>query len=195
MATRVLLAAVLAAVLMFLWGFAFWGMGIPVAMGMMDPLPGNDDGSAGVKLQELVGAGGETRVYVYPWPPNSEEAAETFNQLHRAGPIVQLFYRKEGSEPMSPTIFALGWLHYFALALLAGILLKIALPALPTFGQRVCVVSIVGLIGAIWSTIAGAIWFSHPWRYAIGDAAYGIVAGLLMAVVLAAIIKPRLGTA
>lgn len=197
MAGRVIVAAILAAVVMFLWGFVFWGMGVATALDMMGPLPGNNDGSAGANLNQLVGEKGTTGVYIYPWPadPNDEATVTRFTDQHKAGPIVQVFYRKEGSQPMSPATFAMGWLHYFVLALLAGIVLKMALPALPSFGQRVCVVSIIGLTGAIWSTIAGAIWFSHPWQYAIGDAIYGIVAGLLMAVILAAIIKPRAGTA
>lgn len=199
MAGRVILAAVLAAVVMFLWGFVFWGVtGFPARMGFMSPFPGDEDGSTGGKLWELVGDEGVTGVYIYPWPvsmDSDEETIEQYSARHREGPRAQLFYNKEGAEPMGPAVMGLGWLHYFVLALLAGIVLKMALPALTSFGQRVCVGTIIGLIGAIWSTIGGAIWFSHPWGYAIVDAAYGIVAGLLMAVVLAAIIKPRAGTA
>jgi hypothetical protein len=63
-------------------------------------------------------------------------------------------------------------------------------PALPTFGSRALVLVLVSLIAVTWTNVAGAIYWFHPWKYCLGQMAYGMGAGVVMAVVTAAIVKP-----
>ena len=62
MAGRVLLAAVLSAVLMFLWGFLFWGL-LDMSFRLMAPLPAELD-----VLASLRQANTPSGMYVYPLP-------------------------------------------------------------------------------------------------------------------------------
>ncbi len=191
MARRVVIGAVLAAILTFVWGFLFWALsGIPAKTGMMQPLPGDEDGSAGTVFTAM---DLQTGVYVYPWfpEPDAEEVAlEAFKARHRQGPILQLFYNANGWEPMTPIDLAKGWLHFFVIALMAGTLLAMAAPALTCYWRRFCFVLLIALLVAVWVNGAGAVWHGHPLAYCLGTGFFQIVCGLLMALPLAALIKP-----
>ena len=52
---------------------------------------------------------------------------------HLEGPLVEVIYRKEGVDAMSPGYFAMGFVHMALSALLAGALLSLAAPALRSY--------------------------------------------------------------
>jgi hypothetical protein len=104
-------------------------------------------------------------------------------------------YRRGGLSPMDPAMFAKGLAHNFVIALLSATLLATVVHGLPTYASRVGVLLLVALIASIWTNIGSVIWWFHPIDYAAGQIAYEVVGGLLMALVAAAIIKPREMTA
>lgn len=185
MAGRVLLAAVLSAVLMFVWGFLFWGI-FDFGSKLMEPLPAELD-----VLASLRQAGTETGMYVYPMPvdPSDEAASAEFEAKHLEGPILQLAYHAEGGPVMPPSMFAQGLGHYFAVALLTGCLLALAARGLPTFGSRVLFVLLLSLVAAVWGNVGDAVWWFHSREYCLGNMAYTMGAGLAMALVMAAIVR------
>jgi hypothetical protein len=185
MAGRVLLASVLAAVLMFVWGFVFWGL-LGVGAQMMQPLPAELD-----LLAALRNVQASSGMYAYPMPPDSkdEAAMAEFERKHQEGPLLQLAYRQDGGPPMPPSIFVQGLGHYFAVALLTSCLLALAARGLPRFGGRLVFVLLVSLVAAIWGNVGDVVWFFHSPRYCIGNMAYTLGAGLVMGLVLAALVK------
>lgn len=185
MVGRVLLAALLSAVLMFLWGFVFWGV-LNLGAQFMEPLPAELD-----VLAALRNVSAESGMYVYPMPAGMEDQAaqEQFQTLHEEGPILQMAYRAEGSDPMPSSTLLLGFVHFFVIALLAASLLAMLRSALPGYGRRVGVVLLVSLVAAFWANSSDAIWWMHSPKYALGNSAYMLGAGLLMALVTAALVR------
>ena len=185
MAGRVLLAAVLSAVLMFAWGFLFWVV-LGFSEQLMKPLPAELD-----VLASLRQAGTTSGMYVYPSPVdmNDAEAKQDLEAKHLEGPILQLAYQAEGGPMMPPSKYAQGLGHNFAVALLTGCLLALASRGLPNFGSRVLFVLLLSLVAAIWGNVGDAVWWMHSREYCLGNMGYQMGAGLAMALVTATIVR------
>lgn len=187
MAKRVILAALLSAVLMFAWGFAFWGLS-----GALDktcgPLPAELDVLASLRNSQA-----PSGMYVYPPPCDSSdaEAMAEWEAKHEEGPLLRLAYVAEGGPPMPPIKWVLGLGHYFAVALLSGSLVALAGSSLPSFGRRLGFVLLLSLIAAVWTNVGDVLWWRHSVAYCLGNMAYELVAGLLMGLVIAAMVKSR----
>jgi len=185
MVGRVLLASILAAVLMFVWGFVFWGLCRTVTK-VAAPLPAELD-----VLAVLRNSQAPSGMYIYPMPPesSSEEAMAECEKQFLEGPLLQLAYRNEGSSPMAPSMFAQGLGLNFAVALLTSCLLALAARGLPHFGGRLVFVLLVSLVAAIWSNVGDVVWWFHSPCYCLGNMAYTMGAGLVMGLVVAAIVR------
>ena len=185
---RLLVAVVLAAVVHFAWGFAFWTK-VPLSKEMVQKLPDGD--RVARVLEETVP---ETGVYFYPagdCPMCSEdkEAVAKFMAACRRGPLVQVTYRKEGVEPMSAAGMGAGFGQLAAGSLLAGLLL-LAGPALETYLSRVLFVFGLGVFAVVAIHFANPVWFHHPWKFTLYQSLFDVVGWLLAGAVLAAIIRP-----
>jgi hypothetical protein len=190
MAARVFTAALLSAVLMFMWGFVYWGPVLNTASKISTPLPAEQELDILAPLRNSKMPDG---MYLYPGPPKdlSDEAVAEAEAKMKEGPLLQLAYHANGAPPMDPAVMAKGFAHMFVVALLAAILLATIVHSLPTYSSRVGVLLLVVLIAAVWTNVSDVIWWFHTPRYAAGQAIFQLIAGLLMALVTAAIIKPR----
>lgn len=188
MILRILLATVLAALVLFGWGYVFWALS-PFGPAAMEEEPYGGEAMVGTISKVL----GDTGVYFIPFPPDpslvTPAQQERFEKRHTEGPIVRVFYNKTGTEPGTPALFVNGFLHNLAIAFLMALILGLAAPALPTYVQRLGLVFLVGAVAAVWLGLSEAIWFYHPWKYELYQAGYVLVGGLLMGLVMAAIIK------
>jgi hypothetical protein len=186
MAVRVLVAALVSAVLMFVWGFVFWAV-LGMGARLMDPLPAAVDVIAPLRHAQT-----PSGMYIFPMPAdmNIEGAQEEFERLHEEGPLLQLAFVAEGRPAMPPSMYAMGLGHYFAVALLTGCLVAFTVKGMPSFGTRLAFVLLVSLIAVVWSNGGDWVWWFHSPKYCLGNAAYSLVAGLLMSLTMAAVIKP-----
>ncbi len=187
MAGRIILAALFSAIAMFFWGFVFWSVS-GAAYQMMSPLPEKAEADiAAVLRRDKVPSG----VYVYPMPAEAEDAelAKELAELHEAGPRFQLAHKLEGAPMMAPGVMAMGFGHMFVIALLASLVTAFSLPALGTFGRRFGFVLLVALVGVLWSHPGDVIWWYHSPAYCLGQIVYGGVSGLLLAAVVAGIVR------
>src|SRR5688500_2532321 len=105
MALRVGLAAVLSAVLMFFWGFVYWGRVPHMTSRLMDTLPEETQLDVVAPLR-----GGNTPdgMYVYPGPladMGNEEAVKAWEKKLAEGPVFHMAYHQAGVSPMDPLIF------------------------------------------------------------------------------------------
>jgi hypothetical protein len=136
-----------------------------------------------------------TGVYFIPQPAtelSTEEQKTKIQKRHRQGPLVRIFYTAGGGDlPGSAPILVRGLVHSVAVAFLMSLILAVASPSLPTFTQRLGLVFLTSALAAVWLGLNEAIWFYHPWKFEMYQAAYVLVGGLLMGVVMAAIIKTR----
>ncbi len=191
MAVRVVTAAILSAILMFFWGFVFWGPVLNMTAKLMSPLAENVELDV---IAPLRGAQTPDGMYVYPGPlkdQGDKAAEEAWMKQVEAGPLMRLAYRQQGFSPTDPTLYAKGFGHSFLIALLSAGLLAMVAHALPSYASRVGVLLLVSVIAALWTNLGDVIWWFHSPRYAAGQIVYTVVAGLLMALATAAIVRPR----
>jgi hypothetical protein len=186
---RLCVAVVLAAVVQFAWGFAFWAK-LPLSKEMVKKVP--DAERVASVLKEAIP---ESGMYFYPagdcpMCSDDKEAVEKFMAAHRAGPLVQVVYQKEGADPMNPAWMGVGFVHLAAGSLVAALLLLLALPALQTYLCRVLFVFGLGVFAVVAIDFANPVWWHHPWGYTLGKSLFDATGWLLAGIVLGAILRP-----
>ncbi len=193
MVLRALVGSLSAAVVMFAWGFIFWAA-LPSTQAMLRPIP-NEEAVVSVLEENLKESGSGT--YRFPLPSEEDQrrapvrAMENAMRRYRIGPVGMLSYRAEGLDPMSPMVFATGFLHYFVSAVLAALLLAAAAPALRSYAARAGFVFLAGVFAAVALEGADPIWFFKPWDYSLYVAVYDMVCWLLAGLVLGIFVKKR----
>jgi hypothetical protein len=184
MAIRLLIGAILAAIVMFVWGGAFW-MVLATQIGFMRQADPD-------VLKAMVSHEAESGEYFYPMPvsidatPDDRKAAE---EKTKAGPLMEISFRNEGVET-GPLFFATGFGHLLALGIIAGFLLTMAVKGLPTYLSRVGFVLLLGILASAAIDVEQVVWMHHPWRYPTMLAIYHVGSWLLAGIVLGAIIRP-----
>jgi hypothetical protein len=76
------------------------------------------------------------------------------------------------------------------IALLSAVLLAMVVHTLPSYASRVGLLTLASLIAALWTNVGNAVWWGHTPAYASGQVVYTLVAGLLMALATAALVRP-----
>ena len=186
---RVLAATILAAAVLFFWGYLFWVV-LPLGPAAMEEEPFGGEALTNEMMKVLPSTG----VYFIPFPADdtlSKEKQDEVAARHRQGPLVRIFFTKTGAEPPGAEFMLRGFAHNLAIALLISITVAVCAPALPTFTQRLGVAFLIGAVAAAWLGLNEAIWFYHPWKFELYQAGYVLVGGLLMGLVIAAIVKVR----
>ena len=177
---RFILGVFLATVAMFVFGAVFWTNPLPYSV-----LPhARDDAAAG---QALLAAFPVSGTYLIPSPVGDRKAAA---DLTRKGPVATVHIQREGFEPMSPRGFLDGFLHEFATVALLALILKITLPAVGGYLSRVAFVTLIGVTISFYSNFSMPIWWHHPFPFYLVLATYNVVAFFIVALVLAAFVKP-----
>lgn len=178
---RLVIGSLLAAVVVFFWGFVYWTV-LPFPASVLQTLPGQE-----TFINQLKAAVPESGAYLIPGGAEVQ-TDEALQERHREGPIATLFYRKEGAEVMSPSVFIYGYLHMLAAAFVAGIV--IAASESRSYFSRVMLIFWVGVFCAVWVEITDVVWYYFPWDYCLLKMGYHISAALLMGLVLAALVRP-----
>jgi hypothetical protein len=186
MAGRILLSALLSAVAIIVWGFIYW-TALPFGTSSLKALP-NEGAVLSTLSQNLTASGAYYFPGMDPNAPDKAAAEKTYRDKHIAGPVGILMYKKDGGEPMAPAQIVSGFIHAFISAALLGILLVMALPALPLYGQRVLFVFLGGVFAAYTVNSGYYNWWSFPVGFTLANAIYEalawLIAGLIMARIL-----------
>lgn len=190
---RFLLAVVLSATIVFIWGFTAW-VALNLYRDLFRPIPNEMLVSAALKLN-LPGSG----AYYLPGAPDeipgmSDDEKEAANKdwfdRHKAGPIAMLLYREEGADPMNPLVLARGFgLHCLA-AVFLGTMLLITRPR--SWLARYGAIVFITLFAVTISHGVVGNFFFLPLDYILTLAFDGVVGWLIAGVVLAALVgKPK----
>jgi hypothetical protein len=183
MAIRLLIGAILAAIVMFVWGGAFW-MVLATQIGVMRS---PDEHMRENMLKAMQDA--ESGDYFYPLPAPLGGSQEDYEKKMKEGPIMQISYRNEGA-PGNAVFFGLGFVHLLALGIIAGFLLTLAVKSLPTYLSRVGFVLMLGIFASAAIDVENVVWMFHPWRYPTMLAVYHVSSWVLAGLVLGAVIRP-----
>jgi hypothetical protein len=173
---------VLAAVVMFFWGFLFWTVS-PVPKQILRTAP---DETA--LAQALSGLLKDSGVYILPGMSERQPESEYVNHA-KAGPLAWVIFRREGTDPMNPSTFAFGFLHMLASVAILAWLLRLAAP--DSYGGRLGFALIAGLAGSVFSNLGKPIWWIQPWSFHILNFVYDITSWALAALVLAHFVRRR----
>lgn len=167
-----------------------WGMVSHMALGLTDSsvkaLP-NEAAIVGSLRESLK----SPALYLFPAPavdapPDQQEAAtKAWSEAYRRGPRGLLIYDPTGGN-FSFGLLLLTQLGIDVLAsLIAAWVLAQGAPALPKYGKRVCLVSALGLLTAVFVDVPYWNWYSFPTHYTLMvlvDRTIGMtVAGLVIA--------------
>lgn len=178
-----LLGAVLAAVAMFVWGFAYWGSGIVDPFSHMSP---EAETAIGTTLKTNLPADG-----VYFVPDSKVGSQEEWFNRMTAGPVAMINFRSGGTAPMQQTMI-FGFLHMLATTLLLMCLLLFVFPA-PTFAARFQRVVAIGFVAAFFAHLGQPIWWHWPWTHALIGAFYDFGAYVIAGATLAYFVTPAKG--
>jgi len=179
---RVLVASVVAAVLVFVWGAVSW-LAVGWHARVMSPIP---DGPVISAMQEhLPGSG----VYYFPPPPApgaTPEQQAAFQARHATGPIGLLMFRKEGVPAMEPIVFAKG----LAISAAAAFFAAIAARGCRTFVGRYTMVVCMALFAACVGKVTEWNYWYLPTPYTLFMSADLVIGWLIGGVAIAGIVKP-----
>ncbi len=179
---RQIIGVALAAVAVYMWGFLYWGATtIPYLAWQAT----NDDAAAGQALLEHFPVSG---TYYLPGMYNDEE---TRNKLSDAGPVGFVHIQREGRPVVDTSTMRNGFLLMLATAFLISVILKRALPALPSYADRVGFVALLGLTAVVMIDCGDAVWWNTPWGWKVYQIFYDLVAWVIAGLVLAKFVRPE----
>jgi len=186
--TRILLAGVVGAVVYYIWGMAAW-MLIPLHTPTLAGLPEQDAIRTALQSQDL-----QTGVYVIPWSDDEsdwQEPESELSQNYRSGPLVSIYYRQDGSEPMPTRMLVGGFVIDLLAATLAACLLSGALGCCRGYASRVGFVLGLGIFVALVGHASYWNWMHFPAGYTIAFMVDVIVGWTLAGLAIAAIVRPE----
>jgi hypothetical protein len=176
------IAILAAAFAVYMWGFLFWGA---------STLPyqawerAADDSAAQQAIREHFPRNGFYGI------PSVQHDAATLETLATTGPTALVVVTAaDGRPPMVPSVLIFGFLHMILVTALVAALLSCIGGAL-SFGRKVQLTVLVGVISAVQSQFGDAIWWMYPWDWKLIVSIYEIGAFFIMGVILAKMLPAR----
>lgn len=174
---KFIVAPLLAALVMFLWGFVYYGVSAFPYQALQAT-----NGDVGPQLNALFPASG---TYVIPDPRGDKAEAE---KLVQRGPIATVHIHREGAKSMDPLMLARGFGLEFVSCLLLAVLLTLG--SVTGFGSRLIFAVIAGMLITLYSHGGEAIWWQQDWAWHGRTMIYDVVAWFGAGLVLALLVKP-----
>lgn len=168
---KLLLAPLLGALAMFVWGFVYYGVsGVPYQALQ----PAQDVGPALDKLFPTSGT------YVVPDPRTDSD--DLSRQLEK-GPFATVHIKKGSMPAMDPVVMVKGFLLEWISCLLMVVVL--GLTQIKGYTTRLTFIVLVGFLAAFFTHGGQAVWWHQDWawhiRTVIHDAGAWLFAGLILA--------------
>ena len=160
---NLVIGAVVAAIVMFFWGFLFWGTPFPYNT-FMERVA--DDTGLMQAMDEHLDESG-----VYYVPDLAEMGTETFNAKHEKGPLAFIFLRKDGGPAQDMSGMLFGFIHFLVTAFLLAFLIRWVMGCLNGLGSYITFGSFVGLIAGFYTHIGNVVW----WKWPLGWQTYAMV--------------------
>jgi hypothetical protein len=182
---RLLLGALVAAVVMFGWGFFYWTM-LAHRVDVLKPFEQDREAELFLALSK---AANESGMYMHPYQREGEDD-EVVAKRMEDGPVVMVSYGGGITTPMWQTLAA-GFVHMLAVCFLAGALLKMVAWAHWSYLTRTGFVLIVGLVGALLIDASWIVWWHQDIKFHLFNAGFHVGAMLLAGLALAAFIKAK----
>ena len=179
---RTVLGGVVATVVVYLWGFLFWGASpLPYVVWKETP----DDRAAG---QALLQHFPESGVYYLPANGNPDRS-----ELFDAGPVGFVFIDTDGRPAVDPSIMIGGFaLNAVIVALVA---LVLGLSSATTYAARMKLVVVTGVASVVLVNFGNSVWWAIPWSWELVQGFYNFSAWLIAGAIMARFLTPSEGVA
>jgi hypothetical protein len=183
---RIILAAVLGGIMVFLWG-AVSHMLLPTGMMGIQSLPNEE-----AVLPALKGSVTQPGLYFFPGmdmsrKPTAEEQA-AWNAKYSAGPTGILVLAPVGVKPLAPALLIIELLTNIAAAFVLAWILARMLPSVATGGH---IGALFGLFAWLSLSLSYWNWYKFPTPFIAAEAIDQIVGWLLGGLVIGFILRRR----
>jgi len=190
MMKRILLAAVLGGIAMFIWA-SIAHMVLPLGQAGVKEIPNEQP----VLSAMQAGLGQASGLYLFPGvglgPDASRQqrsaAMQQYAQKLAANPSGLLIYHPPGAPALTPRQLATEFVTEFAEALLLAILLSQMRAT--SFGSRIGLAFVIALVGAITTNIPYWNWYGFPLSYTLPYACTEIIGYLIAGIVAISVLK------
>jgi hypothetical protein len=183
---RMLVAALVGAVLMFIWGF--------VSHTVLKLFDVKGFSNSGALIEMFKTSQAESGVYSVPAMPADMSDSESpqnkkFVEDYEEGPIAIVYYQKEGATYMGAMTFIKGFLVMFASCVFAAFL--VSRSKLASTGGRFALVVCLGVLMAIHVDGSNWAWMLHPVGWTIASMIDHVAAWAAAGVGIAVILRPQ----
>jgi len=175
---RLIAGIVIASIVLYLFGFLWWGGVLPYQTAIWKPAVDQDRARGALRTHFP-----ENGVYYVPGFDADQAALE---RRMSEGPAAFVYMLAANGRPlMDPRIMVGGFLLNLAAIVLITCVLKLAAPALPRYAQRVKFAALTGLTAAVLMDVGDIVWWqiAASWKLyvALYHALFWTIAGLILA--------------
>jgi hypothetical protein len=189
---RILFAAVLGGIAMFIWS-SIAHMALPLGQAGIKEMPNEQP----VLSAMQAGLGQTSGLYMFPGMGVSSDASrqqrnaamQQYGQKLAANPSGLLIYHPPGAPALTPGQLVTEFLTELAEALLLAILLSQM--RVTSFGSRVGLTVVIALVGAITTNVPYWNWYGFPLSYTLPYACTQIMGYLIAGIVALSILKTQ----
>lgn len=180
---KMVLGVVIAAVVLYMWGFAYWGFGPYRTMILKQPA---DSETVGQALSEQFTENGSYFI------PAFGEDSEQFERLYASGPIALVhMISLEGRSATDFSIMINGFFLNLGFILLVAVILRQVSPGIPAYADRVKFAALAGLITAVLVDGGDAVWWQIDWSWKLYTGFYHLSAWVITGAILAKFIDSQ----
>lgn len=160
MISRIFIAGLLGAVVMFVWT-AIAHMALPLGSTGFSQLPGEAAATSAMQAS----AGDKGALYIFPWVDpaamKTKAGMDAYNAKTKSGPSGLLLYRPPGGDTgMTPGMLVGEFIKQLFVCLIAAFLLAEA--KLPKLWERAGFVAAIGAVASVETNVSYRIWYMFP---------------------------------
>jgi hypothetical protein len=178
---KFLLGPGLAALAIFIWGFAYWGAPHHLPYKLSGTVP--DDVAAMEALGKIFPASG---VYLLPNPLKGDDAMAANAKLG----LAQLNLVKEAQPGFDPKVMVLGLAHSYVVCVLLTLMLTRLAGSFHCYSSRVKFCAMLGLVVAVYDYTM-AVWWKQPVGWVTAGAFYNFISFVIAGLILAKFVAPK----
>ncbi len=183
---RLIIAAVLAGMAMFIWG-AVSHMYLGLGDAGVEPMPNEAAMTTAMKANLT-----EPGFYFMPGLDKGHRASDeewnVFTAKYKEGPIAMLIYSPTGDEPMSPRQLGVELASNIAAALVVGMILMLGAVS---FSRGVTIATLVGVAGWLSINVSYWNWYRFPTNFVTAELIDQVASWLLAGFILGFILRRR----
>ncbi|MFN0197851.1 MAG: hypothetical protein ACKVT0_13990 [Planctomycetaceae bacterium] len=180
--TRTIAGIIVAAIVLYVWGFIYWGMG-----------PYRE-----LIWKQTIGDAAAQRALLKHFPregtyfiPGMQDDPKETEALYQSGPLAMVHMLSiEGQPVFDSNIMIKGFCWNLLIIVLIAVWLHRLTNAVPCYRERVGLVMFAGLIASVGIDGSAVIWWRMDWPWKLYQGLYDLSVFVIVGVILAAFIKP-----